>query len=220
MADRLAEVVSQLAAGGFPPADGVVEVVPAPSRTHAAVLAFTGHHVVAADVDPAWVAQQVAADTYTAPVSARFLHALGDRVGHHAGSLDIVLVARSLEWSAAPLALRETDERTHPRVARAGRYRDSVRAWETVDGSGVITLGRGLGQRWEASYELDSGARGQGIGRLLATAARHLVPTGESVFVAVAPGNVASLRATLSAGFEVVGAEVLFGGRTDAQVVE
>ncbi len=205
-----------LGAGKFPAADGAVEVVPAPPTTNAAVLAFTAHHVVAADVDPDWVREQVSADTYTAPMGAQFLAALGARVGQPAGSLDIVFVARSLAWAAAPLTLRETEARTHPRVARAERYRLEVRAWETVDGMGVITIGRGLGGRWEASYELDPAVRGQGIGRLLATAARHLVEPGERLFVSVAPGNVASIRATLSAGFEVVGAEALFGGRVGA----
>ena len=37
-----------------------------------------------------------------------------------------------------------------------------------------------------------------------------LVTRGERVFMQVAPGNVASLRAVLAAGFHPIGAEVLF----------
>jgi RimJ/RimL family protein N-acetyltransferase len=36
------------------------------------------------------------------------------------------------------------------------------------------------------------------------------VPRGERVFLQVAPGNAASLRAALGAGFHPIGAEVLF----------
>ena len=45
---------------------------------------------------------------------------------------------------------------------------------------------------------------------MLAAAARGLVPAGEHLFAQVAPGNVASLRAFLAAGYRPIGAEVLF----------
>jgi hypothetical protein len=37
----------------------------------------------------------------------------------------------------------------------------------------------------------------------------RLVPAGEPVFAAVAPGNACSLRAFLAAGFTPVGSEVI-----------
>lgn len=43
----------------------------------------------------------------------------------------------------------------------------------------------------------------------LALAARHLVPDGEPLWAQIAPGNAASVRALLSAGFTPVGAEAL-----------
>ena len=52
--------------------------------------------------------------------------------------------------------------------------------------------------------------RGQGLGRTLAAVSMLAVPRGERVFVQVAPGNAASLRAVLAAGFHPIGAEVLF----------
>ena len=54
------------------------------------------------------------------------------------------------------------------------------------------------------------GARGRGLGRTLAAVSMLAVPRGERVFMQVAPGNVASLRAVLGAGFRPIGAEVLF----------
>jgi hypothetical protein len=44
---------------------------------------------------------------------------------------------------------------------------------------------------------------------VLGFAARHLVPHGELVWAQVAPGNAASVRAILAAGFAPVGAEAL-----------
>ena len=46
--------------------------------------------------------------------------------------------------------------------------------------------------------------------RLMALAARALLEPGELVFAQIAPGNVASLRAALAAGFRPVAAEILF----------
>jgi GNAT superfamily N-acetyltransferase len=94
-------------------------------------------------------------------------------------------------------------------VRRAHRYRDDVRAWQTSDGAGWLTLGRGLAGRWEVSFEVEPYARGQGLGRALAAAALGLLPAGTAVFAQVAPGNSVSLRATLAAGYTPVCGEVL-----------
>ena len=90
---------------------------------------------------------------------------------------------------------------------RALRYRDNVRAWQTA--GGILALGRGVAGRWETAIEVDPQCRGAGLGRRLASAARHLVPDGEAVWAQIAPGNAASVRAFLQAGFRPIGAEVL-----------
>jgi RimJ/RimL family protein N-acetyltransferase len=94
------------------------------------------------------------------------------------------------------------------RLERALRYRDDVRAWG-VSG-GVLILGRGVAGRWEVSVELEPDYRGQRLGRDLITAARHLVPGGAPLWAQIAPGNAASVRAFLAAGYQPVGAEALF----------
>ena len=215
-ADPLAALVAGVALGAPPPVDGRVTVL-APTGRSSAVLAFTGHHVVVADVDPAWVHERLARWDMSGPLSAPFLDALGAQIGRRYDNLDLVLVAPALE-GPPPVELVEVPaDLDHPRVQRARRYRDDVRAFEVRGGAGVLVLGRGVGGRWEAAFEVDPAERGRGLGRSLASSARHLVPAGEHLFVQVSPGNSASLRAILGAGgFRPVGGEALFPAREDA----
>ena len=98
----------------------------------------------------------------------------------------------------------------HARVSRAERYREQIAVYTAVDGEAVVVLGRGLAGRREVSLEIDEAARGRGFGRRLLLGARSLIPEGDVVFAQVAPGNAASLRAFLAAGFRPIGSEVLF----------
>jgi GNAT superfamily N-acetyltransferase len=186
-----------------------VTVLPAPEGARAVVVGGSAWHVVAGDVDPDWVAQAVAHDPIAAPLGARFLAALADRVGVEPGSLDAVLVAPpapvEVGLSLVPV------ESDHPRVHRARLHRRDVRVWSTADGAGVLILGRGVAGRWEVSTEVDPAARGRGLGTALVTAAPAFVPAGEPLWAQVATANTASLRAFLAAGYRPVGAEVLFG---------
>lgn len=206
----LARLFVGVLAGSPPPSDGMVTVL-APAGSLSGVLAFVGHHVVVADVEPRWVHDRLPAGDMSAPMSAPFLDALGSRLGQTYDNLDLVLAATALA-GPAPLDLNEVEpDVSHPRVARSCRYRQNVRVWEVTDGAAVLIVGRGLAGRWEAAFEVEPEVRSQGLGRALATAARHLIPTGEHLFLQVSPGNVASLRAVLAAGgFAPVGAEVLF----------
>ena len=192
----------------IPPADASVTALPAPSGARAVVVGGTAWHVVAADVDPAWVADAVAHDPIAAPLGARFLAALADRVGAEPGSLDAVLVAPR---TGRPLDLVAVDDLDHPRVQRALHHRRDVRVWTTLDGAGLVTVGRGVAGRWEVSLEVDPSERCRGLGTALAAAAPTLVPDGAPLWAQVAPANVASLRAFLAAGYRAVAAEVLFG---------
>ena len=174
----------------------------------AIVLGGTAWHVVAADVEPDWVAGAVAHDPVAAPLGARFLTALADRVGAEPGSLDAVLVAPR---SGRPLDLVPVGGLDHPRVQRALHHRSDVRVWTTPDGAGLVTVGRGVAGRWETSLEVDPAARGRGLGTALAGAAASLVPDGAPLWAQVAPANTASMLAFLAAGYRLVGAEVLVG---------
>ncbi|MGY1616901.1 GNAT family N-acetyltransferase [Geodermatophilus sp. SYSU D00691] len=183
--------------------------MPAPVGAKAIVVGGSAWHVVAADVDPDWVAGAVAHDPIAAPLGARFLAALADRVGVEPGSLDAVLVAPPPPASPG-LELVPVDV-DHPRVRRALEHRQDVRIRATPDGAGVLILGRGVAGRWEVSLEVDPAARGRGLGTALVAAAPAFVPAGEPLWAQVATANTASLRAFLNAGYRPVCAEVLFG---------
>jgi GNAT superfamily N-acetyltransferase len=202
----LAELLTGVAAGAYPPPDGAVTVLPQPSQRDAGVLALTAHTVIFADVGPGWVKQVLPADDLSAPLNPPFLTELCSATGRRVNSIDILCCAAAL-WGPPPARLAAVPASDHPRAARARRYRDGVRAWE-ADG-GLLILGRGVAGRWEIAVEVDPGRRGQGLGRELAAAGRHLVPAGEPLWAQIAPGNSASVRAFLAAGYLPVGAEAL-----------
>ena len=205
----LYDVLTAAVRGRPPEADGTVEVLPQAGLA-AAVVAFSAHFYVCADVDAAWVAETLPAGDFSAPHGARFLTALADRLQSDIGALDVVLARESAPQPPdGGLPLDEITVRDHPRVQRALRYREDVRVWRTPDGSGHVLVGRGLAGRWEVAFEVEPAARGRGLGRRLAEAARSLAPPSEPLFAQVSPGNAASLRAVLNAGYRPVCAEVL-----------
>lgn len=202
----VSELLKRVERGEWPSTDPWLEVVPQPSLRAAAVLAFAGHIVVAADVEPGWVMGQLRPADLSGAMNPPFLSALERRLTRRVNSIDMVLLADPL-GGAARVPLHREDDADHPRVRRAHRYRDDVQVW-SVEGA-VLVLGRGFGGRWEAAIEVAQGRRGAGLGRLLATAARHLVPERRPVWAQIAPGNAASVRAFLAAGYRPVGAEAL-----------
>jgi GNAT superfamily N-acetyltransferase len=144
----LRRLVEDAAAGRFPAADGATEFLPSPDGPVHAVLAFTAHHVVAADVDPDDALAHLDPDDIAAPMGTPF-----------------------------PDELHEiTPDAAHFRISRALRYRTEVRAWVSADRSGILVLGRGLAGRWEAAFEVSPAARGRGLGRTLSDAPSRPCP--------------------------------------------
>jgi len=205
----LAVLLDAAARGAFPPADGTLAVVPAPTPYRAAVVAFTAYSVVGVSLPADEVRAQLPDQDFGASMTAAFLTWLGQRLGTTPGMLDVVLVHLGATGSGVQL-IPLTQEHDHPRVARAQQYRHDVQVYSDREELGVVTLGRGLVGRWEISLELGPAARNRGLGRSMITSARALVPSDEPVFAQVSPGNAQSLRAFLGAGFRPLCSEVLF----------
>jgi hypothetical protein len=174
-----------------------------------AICSFTAHHVIAVAIDAGEIRAQLPEGDLVAPMAGEFLAWVAGRLGSRCGPVDAVLVTQG-ERETPRIGLREVDAGDHPRAVRAARYRSDVRMYADEAGRGVLVLGRGLAGRWEMSFEVEPEYRGKGVGRTLAVAARRLVPPGDPMFAQVTPGNAASLRSLLAAGYRPIGAEVLF----------
>lgn len=208
---RLGRLLADAAAGRFPPADFTVEVIGEPPGRSNAVVAFSAHSVVAGGLDPAEVLARLAPGDPGAPMSAAFLAWLGARLRTEPGALDLVMVADHLDPADAPIQVSPApDADAHDRVQRARRYRSEVSIHTDPARRGIVILGRGLAGRLEVGVEIAEEHRGRGLGAALARAARTLVAPTEPLFAQVTPGNVASVRAFLAAGYRPICSEVLF----------
>jgi hypothetical protein len=202
----LGELLDRAARGEFPAAAGSVDVLPPPERLRAAVLSFSAHLVVATEADSAEVhALAPPGDFHAWGEVAPWL---GRRYGGESFSGDVMLAAIA-DGRPAPIDLERVDGYEHPRIAFAARFRTDLRVYATPDRSGVLVLGRGLGDRHELAFEVEPGARSGGLGRALIASALALIPEGEAMWAQVHPGNAASLRPVLAAGLRPVGYEQL-----------
>lgn len=191
---RLRALCEGAARGDFPPVAWRTELVPAPARLVGAVVAFTGHHVVAADVDEREVDSQLDGADVAAPFNPAFLAWLGRRLDARVGHVDVTLARMGLgtkeDW-LQPVEEPPDSER----VRRARGLRADVEFLVPPIGGAVVTLGTGLAGRRELSMEVsDESSRNAGLGTRLVRAAVCRAPTDEAVFASVAPGNARSLR--------------------------
>lgn len=191
----LLPVFLSAAAGEFPPADGEVVFLPPLPDGQAAVVSLTARVYLATD-------QRIAGlDGYGAALLPEVLRELAGPTGI-VDNLDVTLAAHGLGGGTLPA---RADLADHPRVRHAQALRRDVRVHG--DERGLVTLATGLAGRREMSVELENPGRGLGAG--LIVEALRLVPAGEPVFAAVAPGNARSLRAFLATGFRPIGSEVI-----------
>jgi GNAT superfamily N-acetyltransferase len=195
--------------GNHPPPDGFVEVMSSPGGPVDAIVDFTAHLVVAADVPAEDVMNQFPAGDLSAWTHPSFQLWLAERLESRPGSRDLVMAAPAADDADLELIPRD-DLEEHDRVRRAARYRTELQVFTEPEELGVLVIGHGLACRLECAFEVEPGARHRGLGRRLALAARTFVPADGAIFAQVAPGNVASVRALLSAGFRPIGGEVLF----------
>lgn len=211
MPHPLATLIRAAARGEFPPVDGGWHRVPPWREGLEAVLAFTGHAVLAvgdrvSDAD----LSELDPHGYGKAHHPRVLCALAR--GGVIDCLDVLLVSTGIGGGAEPDLVPRPDLGDHPRAQLAARLRDDVSVYGRPDAAdrSVALLSRGIAGLPEISYELDPVHRGAGGGPMLIRALLRAVPAGEFVVSASAPGNAASLRSLLAAGFVPIGSVQLF----------
>ncbi|MCU1429080.1 MAG: family N-acetyltransferase [Actinomycetia bacterium] len=209
MTQSLGQLFDDASRGVFPSADGTVDVLPAPDRVAAAIFSFSAHLVVATGVAASEVHARAHPDDFASWGSVAPW--LAERAGATELSGDVLLcgIGGGIARPDVDLDLVEEGEIEHPRVARATRYRDDVVVYVTRDRDGVLVLGRGIAGRHEVAFEVEPHARNGGLGRALVESALAIVAEGEAVWAQVHPGNAASLRTVLAAGFTPIGYEQL-----------
>ncbi|TMR25655.1 GNAT family N-acetyltransferase [Nonomuraea turkmeniaca] len=200
----LHDILAAAGQGRLPQPGAGPTIVPQPSRRDAGVIAFTAHNVVFADLDHGWIRSRLPEGDLSAPLNPPFLGQLEVRMERRVNNIDMLALGSPCA-GRPPIDLAEVMDEAHPRVERARRYRDDVCVWTCA--GGVLIIGRGVAGRWEVAIEVDPADRGRGLGRALARAARHL--TGHPLWAQIAPGNAASVRAFLAAGYVPIGAEAL-----------
>jgi hypothetical protein len=197
----IAEVLSNAAGGDFPAVDGSWQRIEPWRPGVEGVIAFTGHAYLAVDDDVSdGTLVSLGPDGYGGASNPRVVSRLAGRGWIDA--LDIVLVARGT--GGEPTLVPRSDLRNHPRAQHATSVRSDVATfgYAAPDDHTLVTLSTGLGGLPEVGVEMDP-AKDHGGGHLVRDALT-LVPEGDVVVAACAPGNARALRAFLSAGFEPV----------------
>ena len=209
----LARLIAAAAAGQFPDPDGSWQRVPPWRPGLEAVISFTGHAVFAIRADiPGKLLTSLGADGFGGAHDPRLISAVAGPDGW-IDCLDLLLAARGTGHPETPARLVDRpDLAEHPRARFAAALRDQPRVLGYPDParSALATLSRGLAGLTELSFELEPARRAQRAGPDLVSAALSAVPAGQLTVAAAAPGNAASVRALLAAGFVPLGSVQLF----------
>jgi hypothetical protein len=207
----LAGLIAAAAAGRFPDPDGSWRSVPPWRPGLEAVISFTGHAVfaVAPDISDHRLAA-LGADGFGGAHDPRLIAALAGPEGW-IDCLDMLMAGHGTARAPSPLIDRP-DLAAQPRAQFAARIRSHLRVLGYPDPgrSALAIISQGIAGLTELSFELEPGRRGRGGGFQLAADALSMVPAGRLAVAAVAPGNAASVRALLSAGFLPLGSVQLF----------
>lgn len=209
----LTDVITGVVCGQYPSADGSWSRTAPWIPGLEAVVAFAGHAVFAVgeDVSDGELAE-LGADGFGGAHDPRLITTLVGP-GGWIDSLDVLLARGGTGGHDSILTLVDRpDLADHPRVRLALDLRESVRVLGLPDPSrtAVVTVSRGIAGMFEISFELEPERRGTGSGGALLAAALTAVPSNRVLLAAVAPGNAASLRLLLAAGFIPLGSVQLF----------
>jgi hypothetical protein len=201
----------EAAFGRFPPHDGALEFLPSTGLAEG-IVSFTGHNLIATNLDPDEVRRNLHSDDPGAPMHPRFLAWFATQCDSAGYTPELVLASPTAEARPEIDLSPTSDFDAHPRVRMARGYRSDVRVLSDKERRGIVIIGEGIVGRIEVAMEIAPDHRDKGLGRELAQAAL-VFAAGDVLFAQVAPGNVASLRAFLAAGYRPICSEVWFRAR-------
>ncbi len=197
----LADVLGLAATGEFPAIDGRWDRVSPWREGVEGVIAFTGHAYIAVgdDVSDEQIAS-LGADGFGGASNPRLVSALAGTGWIDA--LDMVLVAEGLGGEEALVS--RSDLRNHPRAEHATLVRTDVATYgyAAPGDRTLVTVAKGIAGLPELGIETDPEHHHSGTD--VVRDALTLLPRGQVVAAAVAPGNARAVRASLAAGFEPV----------------
>lgn len=214
----LARLLREVAAGAFPPADGGWIRVSPWSQSVQGILAFTGRAVLAVsyDISDARLQDQ-GVDGWGGAHDPRLVCELAGPNGWIDSLGVLMLCAGRGAQDGQPALVSRPDLTKHPHVEYARRVRTNVQVLGRSDPArhDFITLGHGVAGLREISLEVVDSMPGKGTAPELLDMALAAVPEHEVVAASAPPGNAATLRAFLRAGFTPVGGLQLFSTRAE-----
>lgn len=201
----LRTVLTGAARGRFPAADGSAEVVEPWLAGVEAVVSLTGRAYIATSYSADELARWHL-DGFGSALDPRFVSWLAGPDGW-CDCVDLLMVAAGTGTGAGHDALPRLDDLDDAHTGDRAAHARAVRSDVVLHGDerGSVTLASGIAGLAEIGVEVAEGRRSRGGGRALVRDALTLVPAGEPVLAAVAPGNAASVRAILAAGFSPIG---------------
>lgn len=203
----LAEIIRDAADGRFLPSDGGWSRVPTWRDGVEGIVCFSGHAVLAlgSDISHERIAE-LGADGFGGATHPRLLCGLAGPDGT-IGTQDALMAGYGTGEGGEAALVPRPDLSSHPRAQYAASIRDTPRVFGYPDParSAVAILSTGLAGLTELSFELEPDRRGGGQATGLIRSAQATLPAGELVVAAATPGNAASLRALLAAGFTPLG---------------
>ncbi len=178
-----------------------------------AIVSFTGHAVFAVRPGvPDRLLAALGADGFGGAHDPRLITALAGPDGW-IDSLDMLMASRGTgRAGVAPRLTDRPDLATHPRAMFAAGIRDHPRLMGYPDPrrSALAVVSRGDRRAHRGELRARAIAPPGGWRSELVRDALSAIPSGQLAVAAVAPGNAASVRALLAAGFIPLGSIQLF----------
>lgn len=213
----LARLLRSVVAGSPPDADGGWTRVSPWLPTVQAVVAFTGHTIVAVsyDITDAQLID-LGVDGAGGALSPRVFASLAGPTGW-IGAPQLLFAALGTGGGQHAELTSRSDLARHPYVEASRRSHQDLQILGAGDADSVdlVVLSRGVAGVREIGVYVHPAGRGRGRGATLARTALDAVPENEVTLASSTLGDAAALRALTTAGFMPIGAVQMFSTRSE-----